>query len=262
MRLIVRIFSFFWKVYVGIIFAVFAIALYPFLWLILTRDSWKKNSFYFFVFWSWMMRIFCFYHVRYMKRSAVPSGPYVIISNHLSYLDIFLMHSIMSKHPFLFLGKSEILNYPIIKTYFKGLNIPVDRKDRVKAARSFIQAKKEVSNGWSIVIFPEGTIPDEGNPKMYRFKEGAFKLARALNVPIVPLTFTNNHKLFSEPLDFTGSAFPGFSRLYMHEAIPVELINQLTDKELTQHCFDVINGPLRKEYPHLFIESDVNERSR
>lgn len=252
MEMILRVFAFLWKVYVGIVFAIFAIILYPFLSVMVSNKRWKKKSFYLFVFWSWMMRIFCFYHVRKMTKAKIPKGPYVIISNHSSYLDIFLMHSIMSHHPFLFLGKSEILNYPIIKTYFKGLNIPVHRQDRIKSARSFIQAKAEVNNGWSIVIFPEGTIPDGNNPKMVPFKDGAFKLARALNIPIVPMTFTNNHILFSEPLEFKGTARPGFPRLYLHDAITVEQIASMTDAELSKYCYDLINGPIKNEYPELF----------
>lgn len=197
------------------------------------------------------MRIFCFYGVRKVKNCELPKGPYVIISNHSSYLDIFFMHSILPSYPFLFLGKSEILKYPIIKTYFKGLNIPVHRKDRQKSARSFILAKRAVEEGWSIVIFPEGTIPDDDNPKMIPFKEGAFKLARALHIPIVPLTFTNNYKLFSDPTNMNGTAYPGVSRVYIHPSVSVEEIDSLTDKELTQKCFDIINEPLIKEHPQL-----------
>ena len=52
------------------------------------------------------------------------------MANHTSYLDIFLMYSILPKYPFVFLGKSEILSYPLIGTFFKDLNVPVDRKDK------------------------------------------------------------------------------------------------------------------------------------
>lgn len=131
------------------------------------------------------------------------------------------------------------------------MNIPVHRKDRQKSARSFIMAKKAVEDGWSIVVFPEGTIPDDDNPKMIPFKEGAFRLARALHVPIVPLTFTNNYKLFSDPTNFEGTAYPGISRVYIHPFVSVDEINELSDKELTQKCFDLINEPLIQEHPHL-----------
>lgn len=245
------IFGLLWKLYVGIIFVIFALALYPFFLILLTSEKGKKISFRLFVFWSWMMRIFCFYHVKKVENAELPEGPYIVVANHTSYLDIFFMYSILPNHPFLFLGKGEILNYPILKTYFKGLNIPVHRKDRAKAAQSFNQAKKAVRQGWSIVIFPEGGIPDDDNPKMIPFKGGAFRLAKALQIPIVPVTFTNHYKLFSDPEFLLGPARPGISRVYIHPAITLEKIESLGLIELMEECFNTINRPILEEHPHL-----------
>ena len=197
------------------------------------------------------MRLFCFYRVKKVIDSPIPEGPYIIVANHSSYLDIFFMYSILPKHPFLFLGKGEILSYPIIRTYFKGLNIPVYRKDRSKAATSFILAKKAVKEGWSLVIFPEGGIPDEGSPAMIPFKKGAFKLAKALDVPIIPVTFTNHYKLFSDPTNILGPARPGISKVLIHEAIKPEVIAEMTELEVLNVCFDKINEALLKENPGL-----------
>lgn len=241
------ILSFLWKCYVGIIFVVFALILYPFFLVLLSNQAWKKRCFNLFVFWSWCMRIFCFYRVKKIVDSALPEGPYIIAANHSSYLDIFFMYSIMPKHPFLFLGKGEILRYPIIRTYFKGLNIPVHRKDRGKAATSYILAKKAVHEGWSIVIFPEGGIPDTNNPTMIPFKKGAFRLAKALNIPIIPMTFTNNYKLFSDPLNVFGPARPGISHVYIHPFISVEEMSALSEEQLLNQCFSQINKPILAE---------------
>ena len=197
------------------------------------------------------MRVFCFYRVKKVIDSPIPEGPYIIVANHSSYLDIFFMYSILPKHPFLFLGKGEILSYPIIRTYFKGLNIPVYRKDRSKAATSFILAKKAVKEGWSLVIFPEGGIPDEGSPAMIPFKKGAFKLAKALDVPIIPVTFTNHYKLFSDPTNILGPARPGISKVFIHGAIKPEVIAEMTELEVLNVCFDKINEALVKENPGL-----------
>lgn len=205
------------------------------------------------------MRVFCFYVVRKISNAPLPEGPYVIVSNHTSYLDIFFMYSVLPKHPFLFLGKSEILSYPIISTYFKGLNIPVDRKDRRKSAMSLVMAKKAVAEGWSIVIFPEGGIPDDDNPKMLRFKQGAFNLAKSLNIPIVPLSFTNNFELFCDPLDFKGTARPGVSHLYIHPFLSCEEVEGMEIKELSHTCFQIINEPILAEYPHLKNSSHQEE---
>ena len=145
--------SFLWKCYIGTIFCVLALGLYPVFLVVLSRKSWKKYSFKLFVLWSWLMRICCLYQVKFVRKADLPRGPYIIIANHASYLDIFFMYSILPQNRFLFLGKSEILSYPIIGTYFRGLNIPVDRKDRTKAAISLTKAQKAVKEGWSKVLF-------------------------------------------------------------------------------------------------------------
>jgi 1-acyl-sn-glycerol-3-phosphate acyltransferase len=178
------------------------------------------------------------------KKSPIPKGPFMIIANHSSYFDIFLMYSILPHHRFLFLGKSEILSYPLVKTFFKRLNIPVDRNDRRKAAQSFMQARQEIQKGWSLVIFPEGGIPDGITPTMIPFKEGAFKLAKSEKIPIVPITFLDNYHLFSDPGDVFGRAHPGISRVCIHPAITVEEVNSLSEKELSQKAFSIVGEPL------------------
>lgn len=185
--------------------------------------------------------------------TKLPKGPYIIVANHSSYLDIFFMHSLLPDHPFLFLGKGEILSYPILRTYFRNLNIPVHRKDRAKAATSYNMAKKAITEGWSIVIFPEGTIPETDQPKMLPFKSGAFKLAKEMGVPIVPVTFLNNYKLFSDPGDLLGRARPGVFRVCIHPHIKTETVQQLSVKELLRLCYDTVNTPLLEEYPHISL---------
>jgi len=244
--------SILWKVYIAIIFSIFAILFYPFLYTLLLNKKWKKTSFKFFILWSWCIRICCFYPVKKILHSPIPSGPYVIVSNHVSYLDIFLMYSILPKSPFVFLGKSEILSYPILRTYFKNLNIPVYRNDKKKAGRAYSEALKSINNGWSLVIFPEGTIPDDDAPKMLPFKQGAFKLAKALNVSILPVTFENNHKLFSDPTNTWGPARPGISIVHIHEVITLEAIEKMDLSELSDHCFKIISKPIMEKYPELY----------
>lgn len=251
MKLLTGIPGIIWKLYIAVIFTVTALLFYPVIRPQLGSASGQRRAFRVFVIWSWTFRILCLYAVRRVKQSPLPEGPYLIIANHASYLDIFLMYSILPKEAFLFLGKGELLKYPLIRAYFKRMNIPVFRDNRMKAAKSLIRASREVKNGWSIMIFPEGGIPDEGCPKMIPFKQGAFQLAKNLKVPIVPVTFTNNYKLFSDPTDILGRAHPGISRVYIHEHISAEVIESMTQNELRDHCFNIINEPILQEHPHL-----------
>lgn len=244
MNTIKGVLGFIYKIYIALVF-IFSLLLYYLPILLLKQsEKTKKKAFTVFWLWSWTVRIFAMVHVRFVKRVKLPDGPYIIISNHASYFDIFLMYSIFPEHEFLFLGKSEILDYPLVKTFFKGLNIPVFRKDRLKAAKSFVQAKKAIEQGWSLIIFPEGGIPDDNLPNMKEFKEGAFKLAKAAKVPLVPVTFMNHYKLFSDPDKLLGEAHPGISKIYQHDIIDVETIEKLSVLELKDFCFSLIASKL------------------
>lgn len=245
MKRVIGAVCFFYKLYVGIIFGLTLLFFYPFIFVTLYKKEWRRYSFPINVTWSYLVRILTFVHVWYVQRAPIPKGPYMIIANHTSYFDIFLMYSILPQHRFLFMGKSEILSYPLVKTFFKRLNIPVYRQDRLKAAKSFIQAKQAIGEGWSIVLFPEGGIPDDNRPTMMEFKEGAFKLAKSTKIPIVALTFLDNYHIFSDP-DQLDYAHPGLSRVIIHPVITVEEVNAKSEVEMMHHCFNLIAQPLRE----------------
>lgn len=252
MQKIVGMFGLIWKLYIAVIFFIFALLFYPLFWVLQLKAKWRKHGFQIFILWSWLLRIFCYYPVRIKLNSPLPKAPYIIVSNHTSYLDIFLLPSILPQHPFAFLGKAEILNYPIVRTYFKALNIPVYRKNKSKAGQALVQAKKAMEDGWSIVIFPEGTIPEEQIPQMIPFKNGAFRLAKNLNVPVLPLTFTQNFHLFSDPTQLLGPAHPGVVEVHIHPYISAEEVAASSIEEISDKCFDLIEAPIRLAHPELF----------
>ncbi|MGB1729109.1 MAG: hypothetical protein ACPHF2_03885, partial [Crocinitomicaceae bacterium] len=75
MRFVIGLLTNLWKIYIGCVFSIFAVLLYPLFLIVLIRSSWKKYSFKLFILWSWLMRIFCFYHVRSVSRNPLPEGP-------------------------------------------------------------------------------------------------------------------------------------------------------------------------------------------
>jgi 1-acyl-sn-glycerol-3-phosphate acyltransferase len=245
MKRLLGILSFIFKLYVGCVFVVTLLFFYPFLCIALSHKGWRKYSFPINVMWSYTVRILTFVHVWKMNKITIPKGPYLIIANHTSFFDIFLMYSLLPNHRFLFLGKAEILSYPLIKTFFKRLNIPVYRTDRLKAAKSIIDAQHAVQAGWSIVLFPEGGYQDENLPQLMEFKAGAFKLAKREKVPIIALTFLDNYHIFSDPFLFLGPAHPGISRVVIHPVITIDMIEQLSENELKEMCYELIASPLR-----------------
>ncbi|WP_165779184.1 lysophospholipid acyltransferase family protein [Brumimicrobium salinarum] len=232
-----------WKIYIGIAFAFTLVIFYPILLFFIYNSSLKQFTFRVNICWSRCMRILCFYAVEETFEDAKIKGPFVLVANHSSYLDIFLLYSILPHHQFLFMGKSEILKYPLVKTFFKGLNIPVDRSSSIKSARAFIQARKEINKNWSIVIFPEGGIPDDA-PQLAPFKSGAFQLAQAAKCPILPITFINHYYLFSDPDTFCAPAKPGLAKVHIHCMISAHEVVESDVETLKEKTYRLIKSQL------------------
>ena len=108
------------------------------------------------------------------------SKPAIIISNHTSFLDILV--TVMQHPKIILLTNDWVYNSPVFgKVVQLADYYPV--ADGTDAA---IQRLKDiVADGYSIVVFPEGTRSPEG--RMKRFHKGAFFLAEKLNLDIMPL---------------------------------------------------------------------------
>ena len=139
---------------------------------------------------------------------------YMLVANHTSMLDIMLMLR-ASPRPFVFVGKKELVRLPVFGFFYKRVSILVDREDPRSRSGVYRRAKKRLEGGLSICIFPEGGVPDE-EVLLDRFKDGAFKLAIAHELPLVPMTFYDCKKRF--PFRFNAGA-PGRLRVRVHPFI-------------------------------------------
>jgi 1-acyl-sn-glycerol-3-phosphate acyltransferase len=180
--------------------------------------------------------------MRIERRAALPEPPYIICCNHSSYLDIIQMYNVVPRY-FLFIGKYELLRWPLFNIFFKGMNIAVNRGNKVEAAKAFRKAAQAIDRGTSIAIFPEGTIPAH-TPRMKPFKDGAFKLAIEKQVPIVPITFLDHWRYFGEPMELMARARPGIARAVVHAPVPTVGLSEADMIALRKRIFDTIEGPL------------------
>ena len=217
MKPVLGILSLLFKLYFGLMFYLSLILLYPAFWFTTRHEKLYPACFKLKRFWSRMLQVFLLTPIRRDVKSPLPEAPFIAVSNHGSYLDIVFMYRIL-KQPFIFLGKKELLKWPLFKRFFKTMDIAVDRHSKINAARSLIKAKSYIDQNYSIVLFPEGTIPASA-PKMIDFKDGAFSLAIEKQVPIVPIAFLNNWHLFSDADKPLGPAHPGISKIVIHEPI-------------------------------------------
>lgn len=118
-----------------------------------------------------------------------PRGTYVITPNHQSNLDPPLVWLAFGtpRHRPAFLLKKELMRVPLFGTGVKNIGmIEVDRSNRERAIKSAAKATEVIHGGRSFVVFPEGTRTRTGG--VLPFKKGAFHMAVAAGVPVVPVT--------------------------------------------------------------------------
>lgn len=213
-------------------------------WVLLRKEKNFEKVHHLKVFTARVILFLQFYFIRKTKASAkVPEGTYVVCANHQSYLDIISMYPMMGKTKFLFLGKSELLHWPLINLFFRNFDIAIDRNKRHAAMRSIELAKDALNKGWSIVIFPEGGIFPE-TPEMKAFKNGAFKMALDTGTPILPVTILDNWKLFDSDKLVFSRARPGISRFHIHNPIPTATLSKEDLIPLRTETFETIQQKL------------------
>ncbi|WP_367204001.1 lysophospholipid acyltransferase family protein [Algoriphagus sp.] len=176
-----------------------------------------------------------------MRCKLKKNQPYIFAANHFSYLDIPMMGFIPGDVQFI--GKASIRKAPLFGYYFKKLHIAVDRSRVKSRAETMRRAGLALDSGSSIVIFPEGGIYSQHQPKMVHFKYGAFRLAIEKQIPIIPVTLSFNHLILPED----GRFLLGFhsAKMVLHEALIPE--KDTTEEDLKEKCFEIIQKQLNTD---------------
>lgn len=115
----------------------------------------------------------------------LPPAPYVILSKHQSFLETIAFNRLF--YPTCFVLKKELISIPL---FGWGLamagSIAIDRLSGSRAMTKIVEVgKRRLSEGFNLVIFPEGTRVPPGEKR--RYHRGGALLACHLNVQIVPV---------------------------------------------------------------------------
>ena len=116
-----------------------------------------------------------------------PGETYVMVSNHLSLLDILVMFRLF-RH-FKWVSKIENFRVPCIG-WNMSLNgyVKLRRGDKASIVQMMQDCDRLLAEGNSIMMFPEGTRSPTG--RMRAFKPGAFELALRNRLPILPIVIS------------------------------------------------------------------------
>jgi 1-acyl-sn-glycerol-3-phosphate acyltransferase len=117
-------------------------------------------------------------------RIADPRRPYVAVSNHESYADIFLISHLPWEMKWL--SKEEVFRIPLMGWMMRMAgDIGVKRDQRVSRAQALGDIRVRLDRNVSVMIFPEGTRSPTHD--LLPFRDGAFRVAIEAGVPVLPI---------------------------------------------------------------------------
>lgn len=160
----------------------------------------------------------------------LPPPPFVVVSNHVSYLDILVLASL---YPSSFITSMELRDTPFLGWLARlGGSVFVERRNRASLARDVEQIKQALCDGFSITLFPEGT--SSNGEQLLPFHSSLLAAAEKIGVPVVPIdigymniggrpvTWANRDTLFyyggiSFFPHFLGLPFAGGASVTVHQ---------------------------------------------
>lgn len=162
---------------------------------------------------------------------------YVVISNHQSLYDIFVLYGWLGID-IKWVMKKELQNIPVFGFAGKiGGNIYIDRSDPKAAYESLQEAKKKITGGTSIIILPEGTRSNTG--ELREFKKGAFVTAIDLEIPILPVTISGTRNILPAR---SFDQYPGKASMIIHEPMDVKKYSKKNVEKFIRDAKNIISS--------------------
>lgn len=151
------LFNFFyitWTLIIGILFL--PIIFFPTDIIILVVGKiWAKGLYFF-------LKIFCNLKIDLRGLHNIPNQPAIFASKHQSALETFMFHILVHKPVFVL--KKELLDLPVFGFYLKKMGmIAIDRNGGMRSLKLLLkEVQEKINQGYSIIIFPEGTRTKPG----------------------------------------------------------------------------------------------------
>lgn len=162
----------------------------------------------------------------------------VYIGNHQGIMDIPLLLGYIPYQK-AFIAKIEILKIPIISDWMKLMKcVFLARKNPRQSIEAIHQGIENVKNGYSMVIFPEGTRSKGGPVK--EFKPGSFKLAFQSGADVVPVTIDGTWKIYEEHKKIKSATI----KLTIHPPVKTEGLSKEELHEIPAQVQKIVESAL------------------
>lgn len=171
------------------------------------------------------------------------SKTYIVCPNHTSNLDIAAMCVLVNGNC-CFMGKETLKDGLVTGLFFRTVDIPVNRESKMSSYRAFKMAADRLSNGFTLIIFPEGGIADNYPPTLHEFKNGPFKLAIDLKIPIIPVSSSDTWKMLWDDGTKYGTR-PGVCHYHVHKPIETAHLSAADADALRDEVYRMIGRQLQ-----------------
>ena len=134
---------------------------------------------------AWALKFLALWDIRLQVLGhPVRSGPALMVANHISWLDILVIHA--ARHC-RFVSKSDIREWPLVGTLATGAGtLYIERAKRKDALRMVQDMAEAMKNGDVVAIFPEGTTSD--GRELLPFHANLIQAAIQSQAPIQPVS--------------------------------------------------------------------------
>lgn len=158
----------------------------------------------------------------------IPDEKFLIVSNHISSFDPMIYLLLFKDYNLAFVSKKENMEIPVVGRYMAAIGcIPLDRENTKSALSSINKAAEYIKQGiGNMGIYPEGWVNKSDKP-LLPFRNGAFKIAKKADVPILVTTIKGAEKIKKQFLFKTTHV-----KVDILGVIPASDVRQLPTKEI------------------------------
>jgi 1-acyl-sn-glycerol-3-phosphate acyltransferase len=147
--------------------------------------------------WADMLAEHFRFDVDVFGRENIPEGGVLFCSNHQGYADIPLLFHAVAGKQIGFVAKEELRKMPFFGKWMERVRCLLIKRGSARGAALMVrEGVKLLQDGYSLVMFPEGTRSQ--GPKMNSFQRGTLHLATNSGAPIIPVTISGSYKAFEQ----------------------------------------------------------------
>lgn len=190
------------------------------------------------------------------KLPLLHSQNHLIVANHVSYTDILVLSSL---HPFVFITSQEMAANPILGDITRlGGSLYTDRKKHTSLPQEIQNFATALSQGFDVVLFPEGTSTD--GRTIRDFRKSLFQTSLIAQKPILPICI-RYRSIDGAPLDDSNrdlvcwygdmTFLPHYNRLIHHQIqVEVTILDEIpySPRQTRGELSDSIHAQLSQVY--------------